>query len=190
MTVLLDPDRRVLDAVARLHVEVLPGSRISRLGLPFARSFYAFAARSNLEHVLALSEDGEVRGAALLSLSPKTLTRRSALRTTLAWALLRHPSNLLAALAGGEGETPDIADLPEIVAIFVAAGRQSAGEGTLLLRHAEKLLREAGFPAYLVRTENRVDNRAISFYERNGFRVVGASGAKPAPFLYMKKSLD
>src|SRR3974390_2317070 len=70
--------------LASLHLEALPDSLISELGLRFAASFYRYASRSPVDKVfVARNARGEVSGGCLRSLRRATLHRRLILHTPL-----------------------------------------------------------------------------------------------------------
>jgi GNAT superfamily N-acetyltransferase len=191
MTVHVDPGIEVLRALATLHRLLLPDSVISRLGATYARSFYRYAARSSTEAVFAaIGNDGAVLGGAVLTLRPADLQRRLARSTVLVPCLLVRPLGgiriLLASLRGSV-ELPVDRATPEVLAIFAAAQHQGRGVGAALLRGVEDFLRKRGLEAYYVRTEDRPENRAIPFYEREGFASIGRLEAHGLCFRVMLK---
>lgn len=184
------PSGKVLDELAALHGRALARSRISLLGEGFARSFYQFASQSPHECVVALCRDQQVIGGVLLSLSSQSLMKRAALRTNLSIALLTHPCVLFEAVFKRSGSAPILpANVPEVVAIFVDPSCQSKGSGALLLRETEDFLRERKLSHYMIRTENREDNRAIQFYSRHGFIIIFPGSGQEADFIFMQKAL-
>jgi len=166
--------------VARLHLECLPDSTVSRLGLAYAEAFYRYLGRSPHEAVFTEVADDEVAGACVVSLRPKNLRWRLLFRTPLLFRLalsvlgtrrVRH--------AGRRGETtvhgpdPLNASTPELILIFTAPRLRSAGIGTRLLGQCERFLEERGYAQYGVRTVAAPDNRARHFYAKNGFTDCG-----------------
>jgi GNAT superfamily N-acetyltransferase len=190
-----NPKEQWLSILADLHRACLPGSIISQLGEGYARSFYRFAALSDEEVVFAARDERDVFGGALLTFDPDTLGPRSARATPLLRHLARSPFGAAARVivrntigrALGQGV---VIGLPEVVALFAAPGHRSKGVGTALLLSAEGALLERQRRRYCVRTEDRPDNRTISFYERKGFEAVKRFKSGGAPFILMAKSLS
>jgi ribosomal protein S18 acetylase RimI-like enzyme len=189
-----NPSEQWLSILADLHRACLPGSIISQLGQGYTRSFYRFAALSDEEAVFAVRDERDVFGGALLTFDPDTLGRRSARATPLLRHLAGSPFGAAArlivrnAIEGALGQGVVIG-LPEVVALFAAPGHRSRGIGAALLLSAEGALRERQHGRYCVRTEDRPDSRAISFYERQGFEAIKRFKSGGESFILMAKSL-
>ncbi len=187
-----NPDDETLCEAAALHCRLLPGSAISQFGEGFARSFYRYAARSQSEVVLAARGSGAVIAAAVLSLRPYDLQRRLLLYTPLLPHMAAHPLAALRVLrdrsfARIEGDFDPT--LPEVIAIFTAPSHQGRGIGGQLLRAAEQELSTRGFLRYGLRTEDVAQNRAIDFYDRQGFTIVGRGVMPTGRFRIMTRQI-
>jgi ribosomal protein S18 acetylase RimI-like enzyme len=188
MIIETDPAAALLDQAAELHVLLLPGSAISRLGRSYARSFYRFAAKSRTEAVFVAAESGRVIAAAVLSIEPAHLQRRLAIRTSLIPCMLGAPAiatRMLLARVFGKLDAPINSKIPEVIAIFTSHDCQRHGIGAALLRAIEQELRVRGFARYSVRTEDVPSSRAVRFYESQGFERVGHVRTPDARFLVM-----
>jgi GNAT superfamily N-acetyltransferase len=92
----------------------------------------------------------------------------------------------------GQGTGPTGANSsgrPEVVAICITEAERNRGVGKRMLKAIEAYLAELGSQSYLVRTDDRPDNRAIAFYVREGFRTIGKFHAHGNSFQLMAKDL-
>ena len=195
MTVIIemDPAAALLNQAADLHVLLLPGSAISRLGPAYARSFYRFAAKSRTETVFVAAESGRAIGAAVLSIAPAQLQRRLAICTPLIPRMLGAPAISVRILLAKMFEKLDPSvnsKIPEVIAIFTSQDYQRHGVGAALLRAVEYELRVRGFSRYNVRTEDTPSNRAVRFYENQGFERAGHVRTPGVRFLVMVRQTD
>ncbi len=192
----LTTEPRLLALAAELHARELPGSLLTLAGCACLRGAYAYAARSGHEAVfVAHDPTGALIGAALLSLAPGTLSRRLLWHTRLAVSLLVRP-RLTTRLVIGEvrstlapGGNPDGGD-PEVVAIFVNRHRRGSGTGRALLGAVERHLACISVTSYIIRTEDRSDNRAIPFYRSMGFSDAAEVMSRGTAFRLMRKQIE
>ncbi len=180
--------------MAKLHCACLPGSLISKVGDTYAQQFYDYAARSASEIVLAAREGGELVGGALVSLDTDSIAWRMIRGTPLFFHILRRPFSPAARtitfdrLRRGPRDRVEVG-MPEVVALFTAAQHRGRRIGAALLSRAEALISARGFSEYAVRTEDHAGNRAVGFYEREGFvttRIFTTGGVR---FRLMMKAL-
>ena len=179
-------DRRRL---AALHCGSLPDSAVAELGERYAERFYRCIGASEREHAfLHRGAAGAIDAACVVSLDPRGLNRRLWCRTPLVPHLARMAAagrcrSLASALspfprahrfedAGGASLR---LDAPEIVLIFVEAGRRRRGIGFGLLDRARAWLRAGGHRRCLARTLDDPRNRAAEFYRAAGFEFRGRS---------------
>jgi GNAT superfamily N-acetyltransferase len=176
-------DDRLSDAdlavLARMHVEALPESLVSRLGERYARSFYRYLARSSEELILLERRAGALHAACIVSLAPATLSRRLVYRTSLPVAALRAWRRLpwrglLGGGGGGGAAEVTQPPGPEILLIFTVPGGRGQGVGARLLARCEALVAARGGGRLLVKTRDDAANRAVQFYERAAFRRVAS----------------
>ncbi len=170
--------------LAALHRQCLPDSLVSELGPGYAAAFYRYLDRSALERVFVLRDDaGEIFSGCVLSLRPKTLKRRLLLGTPLVlfagpWCLRRFLRSPAPAALPAKRQTlddPVPPTMPELLLIFTSPQSRSQGGGAALLGQCEQFLALQRCPQYAVRTVDDPTNRALGFYGRNGFTVVGQS---------------
>ncbi len=74
----------------------------------------------------------------------------------------------------GPSRDADTVGLGEIYALYVDPGRYEAGVGRMLMAHARRRLKEQGFEAAVLWVLQG-NERAASFYEREGWRPDGAT---------------
>lgn len=177
---LSDSDVGVL---ARMHLMALPQSLVAVLGERYAGAFYRYLAHSR-DEIILLERGGEsgldILGACLVSACPETLHRRLALRTPLLLygllSLTRLPlrSMVKQMFAGAASAPVRQPEGPEIILIFTRQAIRGQGLGTRLIGRTEAWLRSLGAERLLVKTQDRLDNQAIRFYEKLGFRRIGS----------------
>jgi ribosomal protein S18 acetylase RimI-like enzyme len=187
------------EQLAALHLEALPDSLVSELGLGYAKSFYRYLSRSRDERVFVVrSESGRVISGCVLSLRPRTLRRRLFLHTPLVlhaglWLLRRcfEKKPVGADVRRQVATTPDpVPDhMPELILIFTEASSRCRGAGATLLSQCEAFLREAKIPEYVVRTVDDLTNRALRFYSKNGFVPFGQSVDRRRTFQVFRKNV-
>ena len=179
-------DRRWL---AVLHRDCLPDSAVAELGERYAERFYRYIGASEREHAfLHRDAAGAIDAACVVSLDPRGLNRRLWRRTPLVPRLARMAAagryrSLASALSpfprahrfeDASGASLRL-DAPEIVLIFVEAGRRRRGIGLGLLDRARAWLRAGGHRRCLARTLDDPRNRAAEFYRAAGFELRGRS---------------
>jgi ribosomal protein S18 acetylase RimI-like enzyme len=173
-----------LARLARLQVELLPGSRLSRLRVPAARAFWRFAERSSLEDIVVARRGGEIAGAGLVTLSSATLSRRLLRSRFVLHALARLP---LALSMLRSDSTP--ADGCELVMLFTDRRWQGQGIGRRMIADIEARLRDFGVRQYVVRSEDAPGNRAVAFYLGCGFVREGRFVVSGTPFLRLTRRI-
>lgn len=193
MTVVADRlDERDVAQLARMHVEAIPESLISRVGERYARAFYRYVARSEDELLLVERDGSALAGGCLVSLAPETLSRRMLRHTPLAvmapFAIHRLPLRVMARSVlepAGAPKPPG----PEILLIFTDPARRSRGLGARLLARCEALLIARGIPTLLVQTRDDPANRAIQFYDRARFQRIASRSKYGKRLILFEKPL-
>lgn len=180
--------------LATLHVRSIDDSVPALVGEGFARRLYAFLAASERELLLVERVDGRVEGACVVSFAPASLQGRIARAhpTALVRAALTKPAfrsflwqRLRHAFAGGV--EPEKA--PEISYIFSAPESRSRQLGRRLIEQVDDALRGRNVARYYVKTLDDPANRAIEFYERNGFERIGVREEGGRRFVEFHKHL-
>ena len=188
-----------LDRLGALHVQCIDDSLPALLGAGFAARLYAFLLGSESEHILCERVEGRIESAVVVSESPGDLQARIAKGTFphLVFASLvalftraSFWSFLVGALrdAAGGDEEPDHA--PEITYVFTNPQLQGKKLGKRLIERVDSLMRERGIARYFVKTLDDPSNRAIGFYEREGFERIGVREEAGRSFIEFHKSLD
>lgn len=184
----LDPEHA--KAIAVLHKRQLPQSLICAFGQRGIAAYYKWLAGSDLDALIVVLNDTQVAGAATLSLSPQTVGTRavkSRLWLYLPWlafsALIwRKISVKLFRKGQGIEEIGNLAHLhnpqsPELLQIFVAPAGIGQGLGTKMTRMIEHTAKVQGCEGLLVRTDNTPSNKALKFYLKNDFTLIGSHGS-------------
>jgi GNAT superfamily N-acetyltransferase len=141
-------------------------------------------ARSEREIIFVERIGGRVESCCVVSLDPGSLNRRlifASLPRLLwdAWvALFTRPpfrrylrSRIRELVSGASKQTRE----PEITYVFTNASLRGSGLGRRLIDRVDAFFRAKGYPAYYVRTIDAPDNRALDFYDRNGFVRIGTT---------------
>lgn len=181
-----------------LHVECIDDSLPALLGPRFAARLYAFLDRSESEYVLCERVDGRVESAVVVSESPGDLQRRIA-RATLPQLLVAAGIALFTRWAFGRlllgtlGESlrheSEPVKAPEITYIFTNSRLQGQQLGKRLIQRVDEMLRTRGVDVYYVKTLDDPANRAIAFYEREGFERIGRCEEAGRSFVVFHKRL-
>jgi GNAT superfamily N-acetyltransferase len=179
---MLEPDEQLSEEevarIAALHVESIDDSLPALLGPAFARRLYRFLSTSDRELLLVERVAGRPESACVVSFAPGSLHGRI-LRATLPVLVWRSLVGLLASAAfrrflahavadalRGEG-SPEQA--PEITYVFTNRELRGKRLGQRLVARVDRALGERGVDRYFVKTLDEPTNRALRFYEENGF---------------------
>jgi ribosomal protein S18 acetylase RimI-like enzyme len=196
--------------LALLHNKSLPDSLASRMGVKYLRVFYRFLSKSPCEFVFVVRDATQPRlgissasvpivAAVVVSLSPATIQSRMLrdFRCLIALLLSFWRFPIFKSVAGSLSRSKnvvgtqfqDLKNHPELIIIFSDSSHQSRGIGRRLIEACDVELRSRDFFLYTVRTLAAPSNRAIGFYERNGFSLVTTLLDKGREFVFLKKSL-
>lgn len=165
--------------ICELHVMTLPTSSLSAFSLRSLETVYKFAVISKLEQIFIERDDsGKIIAAAFVSLAPSSFLKRLMMGSTfLLWFLLGLNKNVYRLIVEKLFETKTEKhpllpgdEMPELMFIFSDPEVRSQGCGQQLLAQIEAYFSERKVTDYEVRTEDKEDNRALSFYERNEFK--------------------
>ncbi len=187
---------RDVDRIAAIHVASIEDSLVTLIGGDYARRFYYWLADSEHEWILIERIDGGVESACVVSLEPASLYSRcvratwpSLVRSSLS-ALFRRLafwSFLLSFARDGLRSGATAAPGPEITFIFTSERSRGSGLGGRLLRRADAFFRRRGMKTYFVKTIDDPANRALSFYDRNGFRRIARKTEGGRRFMVFQK---
>ena len=179
---------RDIKRLARLQVEVLPDSAISKLGQRYVRSFYRYAQRSPLELVLVeRNEAGVIVAGCVVSLDVSSLERRLALHTRLLFEAGLRPVWLWSTIRNLGG--PGVPHSVELIYLFTDAKARGRGSATRLMVEAEAELRHRKIPEYAVRTFEDPGNPALAYYLGRGLKLSGTLQAHGSSFCVLTKKL-
>lgn len=165
------PDSAIPE-LALLHIDSLPDSLLSVIGVGFLEDFYQAALQSKHEDVFVRMVDGHVVACGLFSAEPYSMSKRLIKgRMFLAiigrfWDLsfvYRLMSVVFAKNAASEVK-------PELVFFYTASTYRGAGFGREILKDIHAVMSARSIPSYLVKTLSDSGNAAIDFYLRNGFK--------------------
>ena len=183
--------------IAQLHLELLPDSLLSLLGLAVVERYYRLLATSETENVFFCRVRERVLGAAVLSTAPDTLMGRVLKHdlVVIAWrAMVRAMRSVKVArrlIRGCWYSKPPAAvrSIPEVVQIFVCADDRGQGIGRRMLGEVESHLRSESCSSYFVKTLPTSENRALGFYGQLGFVGVAEQRVQGVRFQFLKKEL-
>lgn len=174
---------RVSDArrAASIHRTAFPTFFLSSLGAPFLRQFYrGFAERNDVVALVAVIQ-GEVVGVVVGPMDPDAFFKRLLIArwpwfaVTGLGAVVRRPRSIrrLGRALRYRGKVPGMPGGALLSSICVDPYRQTRGVGTALLTAwCAEVCSRGQTRAHL--TTDAVDNeRAVSFYIRNGWSLVG-----------------
>jgi len=183
---------------ALLHVESIDDSLPALLGGSVARRIYQYLASSESELVLVERIDDQVESVCVVSFDPATLQSRIARATMPAliwravWAVVANPlfrrMSWNFARDAVSGHTVD-AKVPEITYVFTNARFRGQRLGQRLIGRVENVLRDRGIDRYFVKTLDDPSNRAIRFYDENGFDRLGSRIEGGRSFIEFQKDL-
>jgi len=146
----------------------------------YLERYYAFLIKSKDEIVLvARGSDGDPLAAAVVSMLPRTYSRR-VLRTTLFpfvlgafTSLLFGPKwrrqGLFRVVRGSFADEVFSHSSPELIYLYVSGNSRSQGLGRQLVNEVKEVLRSKGCDSMFVSTFDIPGNKALTFYQRNGF---------------------
>jgi ribosomal protein S18 acetylase RimI-like enzyme len=185
------------DALARLHEINLGNSTIGQLGRPLLKRYYRFVERSAHETLFVERVDGEVVGAAVLSLRPDSVISRFVKSEIVAFALavvkktLAQPGFIRTVFAQGRGAklAPDQSTEVELIQIYVDTTQRNRQVGRKLLRQMEDFLFCRGVRRYCIRTRTTNNEATLSFYNQNGFIEAARVPWKDDVFVFMTKAV-
>lgn len=199
---MLDTEQRLseedLARIADLHVRSIDDSIPTMLGARYARAFFRYLARSPFEWLFVERVGGRIESVCVVSLAPDSVYLRT-LRATLPQLVLGATTAVLRSprfrrfllrfvadlLRGTAGQT----HAPEITYIFTSPILRSRGIGRSLVCRVDAFLCERGVSSYYVRTIDESWNRALGFYDAQGFVRIGRQQEGGRPFALFEKSL-
>jgi GNAT superfamily N-acetyltransferase len=189
---------RDIARAAALHVESIDDSLPALLGGHLVERLYGYLESSGSELVLVERVDGQIESVCVVSFEPESLQRRIARATfpELVWravgAVFANPlfrtmlwNTVRDAIAGAAD--PDKA--PEITYVFTNTQFRGKHLGQRLIERVDTELRDRGFDCYFVKTLDDPSNRAIRFYDENGFERLGPRVEGGRTFVEFSKPL-
>lgn len=185
-----------LKDIVLLHRQCLPTSLISKVKPKYGIFFYRFLLKSDLEGIFVCYRQGKIVGACVASLSPRTLSRRLLFSTRLIFSLdlLLHKARSVRSRIFSRNISihvkPEVLNThPELLLIYSDADLRGKGVGRNLLESCEEWFRSTGHHQYYLKTVDDILNRAISFYDKNGFCLKGKTDEDKKTYLVFVKSL-
>lgn len=182
--------------IAELHVKGIDDSLPALLGQQYAARFYSFLAASSCERLFVERVAGRVESVCVTSEAPDSLNARivratfpSLIPAALA-ALQKRPfRRFLRGVLSELAQTTDASKTPEITYIFTNAQVRGTGMGKRLIERVDQRLGELGFEGYYVKTLDDPDNRALAFYDAQGFERIGTKIESGRRFVEFHKLL-
>jgi GNAT superfamily N-acetyltransferase len=192
---LSDPD---IVRVAALHVESIEDSLPALLGAGLARRLYRYLCSSDSELVMVERIDGQVESVCVVSFDPESLQGRIAVATLPAlvwravWAVLAKPlfrSMLWNVARDAVSPAAEQVKAPEITYVFTNTRSRGKRLGQRLIERVDAELRDRGIGCYFVKTLDDPSNRAVRFYDENGFDRLGSRIEGGRRFVEFQKNL-
>lgn len=172
--------------IAKAHIQCLPESLLSDIGVRFVKAFYRAACQSDQEHLIARFENDVLAGVAFVSLNADSLTSR--LMTPRMYISLAF-SMLIPSIASRVVKTfmasSEDSNVPELVFFFSTPEFRGKGIGKRLLCDVVEALQERSLDTYAIKTLDSPDNQAIEFYSRNGFERQKSFSHAGHQYVYM-----
>lgn len=164
-----------LNRLVSLHMEALPTGMTTRLGAGVTGTFYRFVESRDHDFIETIRDDqsGDIIAAAMVTADKDALNKdmkrdlEFLLRVGLnAWKVPL--SHLL-----GRDTDDGPAKSPELVYLFTDPDHRSKGLGRQMIERLDRILAGRGFAQYYVITAADPANRALAFYDREGFQRLG-----------------
>lgn len=188
-----DLPKKDLEQTALLHQGNLPDSLLTAFGVRMIRNYYRYLLASKSEGLFLMKDDA-VRGAAVLSLDPSTLMKRTFLNSMFSAgcvvSVLLRPASVIGAaksLLQGEKEIDQLRGIPEVVQLYADFASRRQGVATQLLKSVEKYLEEKGINSYFVRTVHEPSNNALKFYQAKNFEQVTIQPVNGKDYVFLIK---
>ena len=165
-----------VDQIAQLHCCTLTGL-LSELGLPIVRAYYIGCIRSKAATGFVDIQDGTVRGFVLGSIHPDKL-KQMVVRYNpvgLLIGVLLRPASLVQLLGSFRGPDKGNYDpfVPELTYLAVSDKHQAKGIGKSLVEMFTQEMRKLGVSVFELSVDED-NNQGVSFYEKQGFCLVGS----------------
>jgi ribosomal protein S18 acetylase RimI-like enzyme len=161
-------DYKEISVIAKLHKTCLPNSHIGCLPARLVVGFYNNLLENSNFDVTLHRVDGEIKGVAVISKKGFGATKKMLPKVAYLFILVKNPIQIFQTLLN---RNKDIGqeNIANIEFLFVDSLYRSSGIGRDLLRSIMK-----SYDEICVSTRSSVDNRAIQFYLRNGFKPIGS----------------
>jgi GNAT superfamily N-acetyltransferase len=183
---------------AALHVQSIDDSIPALLGGGVVIRLYRYLDASDSELVFVERIDDQVESVCVVSFEPESLQGRI-LRAALpellwraAWAFLSNPmfrSMLWNIARDGLAGAGNRANAPEITYVFTNTQFRGKRLGQRLVERVDAELRDRGIGEYFVKTIDDPSNRAVRFYDENGFDRLGSRTEGGRRFVEFQKDL-
>ena len=160
-------DKEIL-AIASLHKKCLPNSHIGRLPAWMLVEFYKNINKDADFELFLHRIEGDVKGAAIVSKKGFGATKKMLPKSAYFLFLIKNPIQVVMSLLSTARSSEPMSDI-NIEFLFVDSSCRSSGIGSKLI---QSIMNE--YKTIYVSTRNSKDNKAISFYLRNGFKPVGS----------------
>lgn len=187
------------EQLAELHIANLGNSILSRMGTGIVARYYRFIGKSADNFLFVEENNGEVSGAAVLSIDSHKVMRQFVRHNFIAFALaalracLTSPSFIQVLLRqsspGASGAGPVAPGQAEIVQIFVAQKHRNLKIGKKLLDRVNDFLFARNIAKFIIRTRAGNNDAALGFYRKNNFAEIGRAKWKDDDFVFMEKSV-
>lgn len=159
-------DKELLE-IAMLHKTCLSDSHIGRLPTWMVIKFYKNIYKHDDFELFLHREDQKVIGVAVISKKGFGATKSMLPLIAYFLFILKNPIQVLKSLINSTKSMETLSDI-NIEFLFVNSTYRSGGIGSKLLQSVKDK-----YSVICVSTRNSIDNKAINFYVRNGFKPIG-----------------
>lgn len=166
--------------VVEIHKKAFEGFFLTSLGPDFLRTYYGSAIDSNLCSSIALLEDREIKGFAIIANNSKGFNSflvKENLKEYISLGvkmIFTRPMSLIRLLKNftkTNGNSDDDQNYSELLSIGVDPSIQGRGVGKTLLSEIEVVAKNKGIAKIVLTTDFYNNENAVAFYHKVGYNV-------------------
>ena len=185
-----------LESIVKIHLETLSEDLLPQLGEKFLIKFYEYINNSEFEEIFYSKDKDKLLATCIISYDPNTLLSRVLKKTLINFIysftvnILTNKKLFISVFKIFFNKTNFISKSPEITYIFTDPKLKGKGIGKEIILKVENSLKDKNINTYYVKTINGKENKAISFYLKNGFEKFEKFNYAGNSYLYLKKCLN
>lgn len=195
MNQLTAQDREKIDEIVEIHFSTLREDILPLLGKKYLRLFYLFIIASEKESIYIEEENGQIIAFCVVTYEIEKILARVIKNTffSFLWRLLiaivnnQNIRNYILSIVFKPQSF--VSKNPEIAFLCTHLDYQGKGVGSKLLEEVSNDIKAQGYTNLYVKTINKIENNAISFYRNNGFVTLADFEYAGIPYKYLIKGL-